>query len=120
MGEMAKVMVKLYMGNTNTYEWRHLCYVSKELFDSYKENMSEEFNNMNKTLSRWVQEDFNKDLTITSQSELDLLKLYVKEYCKNIYPDVYLDTPTDRQGWMRVWVSKKMQEDLDERLNDGE
>ena len=109
---LIKVLIKLHNDQDNTNKWVHLCYIPKELYDVYTTTKSQEFINLNETLSRWAKEDFEEEFSIITAEDLDKLKSLIKEFCKNTYPDVYLEQSTDRQGWLRVWISKKMKEDL--------
>ena len=93
-------------------KWVHLCYVSTEACREYKEKKPEEYANLNATIARWTKEDFGEELYVATAEDLENLKTLVKNYCKEAYPEVYLDQTTDRQGWLRVWLNKKMKEDL--------
>lgn len=116
----SKLLLKLYDDKAEQYKWVHLCYIPDKLFHQYKENKPEAFGNMNKTLARWVKEDFDRDMFVVTAVELEILKNLVKEQCKEMYPEIFIaDQNTDRQGWLRVWVTRKMTEDL-EAKNDGE
>lgn len=113
-----KLLIKLQTDKANnTWKWIHLCYIPKDIYDEYKENRPEDFSSMNSTLARWAKEDFNRNLEVISSKDLKELKGLIKDYYKETYPEVYLDQVTDRQGWLRVWISKKMKEDLN---SDGE
>ena len=109
---LTKILIKIFDEENNSSRWIHLCYIPEELYTQYKTQSPEQLMNLNATLSRWVKEDFDKDLAVLSAAELDMMKNLVKGYYKETYPDVYLEQTTDRQGWLRVWIVKKMKEDL--------
>ena len=115
--EFAKLLLKVIDDRTGHGKWLHLCYIPEDLFNEYKKNRPQDVGNMNGTLSRWAKEDFGRDIFVNTVSELETLKVLVRDYCKEAYPEVYLDQSTDRQGWLRVWISKKMKEELE---NNGE
>ena len=112
--KLAKILIKLLVNDTdNVYKWVHLCYLPKKLYEQYSKEKHEDVVNLNKTLSRWATQDFDKEVSVITQKDLENLKELVKDYCKEAYPDVYLEQSTDRQGWLRVWISKKMKEELE-------
>lgn len=104
---LTKLVIKLENG------WAHMCYVPSELYQAWKDKTQTTFCDWNETLTHWVKEDFNKAIQVETVTEFKELKTLVKEYYRVTYPDVYLDQPTDRQGWLRVWVIKKMKEELE-------
>ena len=108
--KLTKILIKI--SENSTSKWTHLCYVPENLYGSYKMQFSDRLLNLNETLSRWAKEDFDVDLAVIETEELETLKSLVREHYKQAYPDVYLEQTTDRQGWLRVWVIKKMKEDL--------
>ena len=114
---LSKIVVKTVNKEDNSYKWVHFCYIPEELLTQYKERFPEAVKDFNLTLSRWCKTDFGKDLEIGSQSSFEELKGLIKAQYKEKYPELYLDQSTDRQGWLRVWVSTKMMEDLQ---NNGE
>ena len=116
MEALTKLLIKIEEPIPETSEtrpkWIHLCYVPEELCKRYRELKPEELMNLNVTLARWAKKDFDKDLKIENAEDLEVLKGLIKEFCKRVYPDIYLEQTTDRQGWLRVWVTKNMKEDL--------
>ena len=108
---MTKLLLKLHEEQSS--KWVHLCYLPEQLYKDYSEKKPQELADLNGTLARWAKEDFNQDIAVSTQEDLDTLKSLIKNYCKETYPDVYLEQSTDRQGWLRVWIGKKMREDLE-------
>lgn len=108
---LTKVIIKIRVSETS-HKWVHLCYIPQVLFDEYREKTKEGFSNLNELLSRWVKEDFNVDLKVDTYENLEALKCLVKVKYKELYPEIFLDQPTDRQGWLRVWLVKKIREEL--------
>lgn len=109
--KMIKLLIKIFDGETA--KWVHLCYIPELLYETYKEQKPDNLKDMNTTISRWVKKDFDKDIEICNAASLEEVKSLIKAFCKETYPDVYLEQSTDRQGWLRVWISKKMKEDLE-------
>lgn len=98
-----KVLLKIE--NDTGYKWVHLCYVDTKIYEEFKKFCS---GDLNKSLSDWCREDFNTELQVKSSEDLQRLKDLLKEYYQKIYPELYRDSRTDRQGWIRVWVTDKM------------
>lgn len=117
METMMKLLIKIVEPSPDSdaikYKWIHFCYVPEELCKAYKEEYSEDFTNFNATLARWAKADFDKELSVEKAEDIDTLRGLIKDYCKQVYPDIYLEQATDRQGWLRVWVTKKMKEELE-------
>lgn len=63
-------------------------------------------------VSRWAKEDFNIDLPMSTYKDIAILRELVLDKYSNAYPHLVRKTETDRQGWMRVWVSNHMERDL--------
>lgn len=103
-----KVLMKLANKRTKRPTWVHVCYVDRELYEKYKATAHIQ---LNEALKSWAEFTFHKkDVPVTTVQDFANLKLLVKDHYKTAYPDVYRDSPTDRQGWMRVWVTDMMKE----------
>ena len=112
MAELTKVLLKVVNENTDKVDWVHLSYVDKDLFKRYMEENSLETTDMNEVVARWAKEDFNADIAMSSTRDVKVLKHLVKDFYKRAHPELFIDSPTDRQGWLRVWFSKKIKEEL--------
>ena len=113
MENLSKLLIKLFTDECKGYKWIHLCYIPEELLTEYREKCPENLKDFNVTITRWCNEDFNSDVAVTTQSALDELKSLVRAKYQQEYPDIFLNQPTDRQGWLRVWITTKMKEDLE-------
>ncbi len=103
-----KVLMKLENKSSRQPTWVHVCYVDKELYENYKATTQQQ---LNEALKNWAEKTFNKkSVPVSTVQDFAKLKLLVKAHYKTAYPDVYRDSPTDRQGWMRVWVTDMMKE----------
>jgi hypothetical protein len=107
---LIKLLIKIDSGDTN--KWVHLCYIPEKICNSYKEKYPDYASDLRGTIARWSKEDFGKEIIVETAEDLETLKGAVKEFCKEAYSDIYLEQVTDRQGWMRVWITRKMKEDL--------
>lgn len=106
-----KILLKL-RGSSSKSEWQHLCYVDKALYDNYVIATQKAMSDMGETISRWCKQDFNVDIKLDTRTDVETLRNIVKNQYKALYPDIYQDSTTDRQGWMRIWVTKNIKEEL--------
>lgn len=89
----------------------HFCYVSEELKDLFDEQVNVLGHPANYWIGRWAIEDFEM-INITTVEELDELKSLIRKQYQDMYPELYLDSIIDRQGWLRVWFTKHMEKEL--------
>ena len=108
----AKVLLKITDPETNASRWVHLCYVDDDIYREYLQYRNETICYMNEILSRWAAEDFKVTLSMNSIEDILALKSLVKEFYREKYPEVFRDSTSDRQGWLRIWMNNKMQEEL--------
>lgn len=114
-----KVMVKLldtrHWQARRVERWVHVCYVNAELYNLYMAETGMTTAQWNEILTRWCYEEFHYECAMSTTRDLELLKGLVKDRARKIYPDIFYSVgKTDRQGWMRIWVEKKMREDIHE------
>lgn len=109
-----KILIKLKnsINSSGNCEWRHLCYVDKDLLDSYLTNTNKTMVDMNKAIVDWYKQDFHKDLKLNTRKGMEELRNTIKGYYKERYPELYQESATDRQGWVRVWVTQKIKETI--------
>ena len=116
MNEMTKLLVKIHDGDGKAAKWVHLCYIDSELFSKFTTIAQYSTNDY---LKQWILEDFGTDVLsekndlISSKSLLKFRELICKRY-KNQYPDLCRQSKTDRQGWVRVWVSEHIRKELNQ------
>ena len=108
--EDVKLLIKLKDEN-DEYRWTHLCYVDKSLYEEFTKDR--DYCNWNDLLSRWTEEQFKISLPMLSVSDIAELKDLVREHFKEQYPEIYKESNTDRQGWMRVWINQNIKKELE-------
>ena len=108
MTDTIKLLLKLSAPDKGS-RWMHLCYINRELHVTYSKKFGHLNNN---SLSRWGKQDFGVDMEVCTVEDLDKLKALVKAYYSEKYPEVYYDSTTDHQGWLRLWITNKMKEEL--------
>lgn len=107
-----KVVIKVLDATSEKIKWIHLCYLEESLYRKFCEDKQIQPTDFNEVLARWCKEDFDLELSMSSSKDLYLLKGAVKDFYKRAHPDIYVDSVTDRQGWLRVWVTRKIKEEL--------
>ena len=100
-GEKEKILLKL-SNSTNIYgrcEWRHLCYVDKDLFNAFLKHTKCTTADMNEVIAKWYEVDFNKKIALCTRKNVVELKEAIKHHYKKKYPDIYRESSTeDRAG----------------------
>lgn len=112
MTNPVKLVIKILNEPSDRVEWVHLAYIDKNLYDRFLHEKNIESTDMNEQISRWAKEDFNIELSMSSSRDLYILRGLVKDFYKRAHPELFIDSVTDRQGWIRVWITKKMREEL--------
>lgn len=110
--DLIKFLVKVLNEDTDKLSWEHLCYAPRELYLRFIQTKGLERFQMADFVSKWAKEDFNIDLSMTTYKDILLLRELVLDKYSTAYPHLLRKSETDRQGWMRVWVSTHMERDL--------
>lgn len=93
-------------------KWVHFCYVSEELKEEFDEKVGRLQRTANYWAIKWAMEDFGISQVDTQEQLLDL-KERIKNMYKDKYPELYIDSSTDSQGWLRVWYTNHMMKELE-------
>lgn len=112
MSELTKVLIKVVNEKHDRTEWTHISYIDSSLYKNFLNSKYIATFEMNDYLSRWAKEDFNVSIPMSSKNDIQVLKELVKNFYKRAHPELYIESATDRQGWFRVWLTKKMKEEL--------
>lgn len=103
---MYKVIVKI--ANTKGHKvWRHFCYAPLALVLKYERDTDKR---LSESILEWVQKDF--DITMDDSKTMRKAKDQIKAAYRDKYPNIYLESDTDNQGWARVWLVEKIKEEL--------
>lgn len=101
---MRKIQLKLFDGRRNQNFWFHFCYIPIDIWEQYQSKYK--VNNMDVQIKEWLKQDFN--LEVVHMTDLAKAKDCIKQLYAKTYPEVFLDTEGDRQGWARVWLTEKI------------
>lgn len=87
----------------------HFCYVSP--IDKRKfEDANTLRHNANYWINKWAKEQF--DMEVDTWEDLEKLKSKIRAFYRVSYPDIFIDSNTDNQGWLRVWYTQNMELEL--------
>lgn len=114
-GSLIKFVLKVLDENTDDLVWEHLCYAPKDLYLQFIRVKGIDRFEMADWISRWAKEDFNIDLPMTTAKDITILRTLILDKYKSVYPHLIRKNNTDRQGWVRVWVSTHMDKELRKR-----
>jgi len=106
---MKKIQLRLFDGRRNQNFWFHFCYVPKDLWEQYTDKFK--VANLDSQVKAWLKLDFGLD--VSHMDDIQVAKEHIKKLYAEVYPDVYLSTVGDRQGWTRVWLSEKIKHTLE-------
>lgn len=101
---MEKIQLKAFDRRRNQNFWFHFCYIPDDVWEKYKAKFNTA--NMDSQVKAWLQEDFG--LEVVNMEDVYTAKDRIKQLYAEVYPDVYIHTEGDRQGWARVWLTAKI------------
>lgn len=104
--KLKKVPIKL--ADIEGYNWVHFCYVDEELKKQFEQASQ---GTLQSWLEVWAERDFGIKKIQTCLDLKELRKAILNLY-KSKYPDIYIDSSIDHQGWSRVWVTENMRREL--------
>lgn len=110
--ELHKIVLKVLNTERDKIEWVHVSYMDRNLYNRFVQENDLKYSDLNDYFSRWAKEDFNITLSMSSTNDIKVLKKLVRGYYKRAHPEIFIDSTTDRQGWMRMWLTRKIKEEL--------
>lgn len=110
--ELIKVLLKVLNEDKDELTWEHLCYAPKDLYLTFLQRRHIERSAFADYISAWAKEDFNIELPMTTSKDIEILKILILDKYSSIYPHLIRNSNTDRQGWIRVWISSHMEKEL--------
>lgn len=109
---LIKFLLKVLDENQDRMVWEHLCYAPKDLYLKFLKEKDIERYEMADFIQLWAKEDFNIDLPMTTAKDVVILRELILDKYSSVYPHLMRKSPTDHQGWVRVWVSTHMEKEL--------
>lgn len=106
---MKKIQIKLFDGRRNQNFWFHFCYIPEDVWFKYTDRYR--VNNIDSQIKAWIKQDF--DFEVKHMNDLEKVKSFIKKLYAEVYPEVFLDSEGDRQGWTRVWLTEKIKHMLE-------
>lgn len=107
-----KLLLKVFSLDKNKFIWVHFCYVNKNLYEQFMQEKNLQSTDLNQIISQWCKKDFNKKVVLSSTEDIQIIREIVKNYYEKIYPEIFIENNTDHQGWLRVWITKNLKEEL--------
>ena len=108
---MKKIQLRLFDGRRNQNFWFHFCYIPRELWVKCREVLG--IQNLDTTIKLWIKRDFG--ITVVHMNDLYEVKKAIKDKYSKLYPTIYLESESDRQGWIRVWLTENIEALLEEK-----
>jgi hypothetical protein len=112
MANFQKVLIKVIDDETDKFSWVHICYADKRVYLAFLERLSCDRKDFAEWLSKWAKEEFNVELPMTHTNDIIVLKKLIRDRFKRAHPMLFIESNTDHQGWIRIWVTRKMMEEL--------
>lgn len=110
-----KLLIKLIdssMATDQNPKWVHLCYVDSDIYKEFLQS-PKGATTINEMIIDWCKSDFNQAIDMATTSDLEILKGLVKKYYSELYPDLYRESEIDRQGWIRIWVTSHLKQEVE-------
>lgn len=106
---LKKVMLKVISDLDDSIAWVHLCNIDEELYYRFLTMFKLSRQELADYISKWIVDDFGLSLAMTHQNDICIFKELVKQRYKSLYPNMYLESVIDRQGWVRFYISDKIE-----------
>jgi hypothetical protein len=94
-----------------SYNWVHFSYVPSSLKLQFDKWVNGRGWLTNQWLNRWAADEFGLG-RIDKPEDLQALRIAIKDKYKKLYPEIFIASDTDFQGWSRVWVADRMKQEL--------
>ena len=107
-----KIVLKLLDEDTNDLKWFHLCYVGSSLYNNFLKTFDTDSIGFADYIADWLKKDFNLDISLTTKKDLNILRAVIVDKYKRLFPVIYNNSDIDINGWIRVWIMQKMEEEL--------
>lgn len=96
-----KVLLKVQKDGID--QWVHLCYIPVEVYEQFFYSIATH-SELGAYLSKWALEDFKKRLPMTSYEDIqDLRNTINQAYQKELF---------FVSGWVRLWITQHMKEEI--------
>ena len=102
--EILKINVKVIREGKDA--WVHFCYVNPLLKRAFDDECNKSGYLNIEWLNKWSKAQFG--LKVDTWEDLEKLKEAIRASYKDIYPEIFVDSPTDNQGWLRIWYTQNM------------
>ena len=111
--KVMKLVIKVIDENTERMKWVHVCYINEKLYLTFVKTMRISREDVADYLRVWIKDEFRIDLTMSTKSDIAIFKALVIDKYKRLYPSMYFNDLSDDHGWIRIWISEKMEQELE-------
>jgi hypothetical protein len=109
--ELSKIQIKIVRDNNPI--WSHFCYVPSDIKNRFDNLVNTQNFLTNYWVALWAHSEFDL-FQIDTPESIQTLKETIKNKYRERYPELYVDSNTDKQGWLRVWYTENMEKELKE------
>lgn len=110
--ERIKLGLKVYDGDSNKVKWVHLCYLDRGLWEGFSNKFNATKEDMAGYLADWALEDFNINLSMSTKTDLAILRELVKDRYEQLYPLFKNEFSRDMHGWTRIWITQRIEREM--------
>lgn len=114
MVSVRKIQIKAFDRRRNQMVWFHFCYLEDQVWEQYYNRFQAK--NLDVQIRKWLRDEFGFE--VVYMDDIYEAKEFIKRKYAEKYPDIYLDSEGDKQGWTRVWLTDKIQNILEEDNNE--
>lgn len=109
--QLVKIQTKIVEGDAT--RWVHFCYVPQDIKERFDKLCNTLGHLTNYYISVWAYNEFELQDVDTPEGMVTLREAVRGKY-KELYPHLFFDSVTDKQGWLRVWFTENMERELKE------
>lgn len=90
----------------------HFCYIEKEIKQEFDTKINIANQSPTVWISKWAGEDFGSNFSTKDFDSVEELKEKIKLGFREVYPDIWYESVTDRQGWCRAWYQMHIKKEI--------
>lgn len=102
----------LFDEDAEKVKWMYVCDIGAKLYNTFLRKMGIDEKQFSDYVADWFKVDFGFNFAMSTRRDLAILKGSVKERYKILYPSIYANTDITPEGWVRIWISEKMEREL--------
>lgn len=104
--------IKIFDETKGKIRWVKICDIGTELYSTFLNEMGVNEEEYADYIAEWFFREYNLNLSMTTMRDVKILLGSIKERYRAVYPAIYNNTDIDAETWVRIWLSKRMEEEL--------